>query len=305
MSLRDTAIAIFIVFLWSTSLLVQKFAVNHISIYALGFLRLLPAVSLLLFYRTPPSQLWRYLLAGFFWNVLNFLFIGLGFKLGVGVSVSSFLIQTNVFFGVFFCYLFLREKIQIFEIIGMIIAFYGVYLLTQGEAHLLHESTITGIISILLSSVCWGIGFTLLKKMKIGSSMRDNVWLSALSAPSLFIIPFIFEGPQQAFFAFSHLNTIGIACAFYTGIVSTIFASYLWLKLAQRISSAQQAPFMLLLPLFTSILAALLMQETLTSYQLFAGGFILVGVCVTRWASLLKQFRVNTFLIKLKATSHD
>lgn len=305
MSLRDTATAIFIVFLWSTTLLVQKFAVNHISIYALGFLRLLPAVSLLFIYRTPPSQVWRYILAGFFWNVLNFLFIALGLKLGVGGSVASFLIQTNVFFGVFFCYLFLHEKIQIFEIMGMIIAFFGVYLLTQENSHVLHGSTITGIFSILLSSVCWGIGFTLLKKMNIGSSMRDNVWLSALSVPSLFIIPFIFEGPQSAFSAFSNINSIGIACAFYTGIVSTIFASYLWLKLAQRIPSSQQAPFMLLLPLFTCIFSALFMQEKLNSHQFFAGGFILGGVCITRWASLLKKFRVNIFLIKRKVTSHD
>ncbi|MBN9343432.1 MAG: hypothetical protein BGO76_05255 [Caedibacter sp. 38-128] len=305
MTLRDTGIAIFVVFLWSTSLLVQKFAVNHISIYVLGFLRLLSAAPLLLIYRQPPHQLWRYLVAGFFWNVLNFLFIGLGFKAGVGAGISSFLIQTNVFFGVFFCYILLRENFHVIEIIGMFIASYGVYLLTQSGSHVLDESTMTGIISILLSAVCWGIGFTLLKKMKIGATMADNVWLSALSAPSLFTLLFVLEGPQKTIFEFSHLSPVGISCALYVGIASTICASYLWLKLAHRVSSSQQAPFMLLLPIFTCALSAVFMQETLAPSQLFAGGIILVGVFVTRSTPLLKRLKVQAFLIKLKATSHD
>jgi O-acetylserine/cysteine efflux transporter len=300
MTLRDTFIAIFVVFLWSTSLIVQKFALNHISIYVLGFLRLLSALPLILIYRQPPRQLWRYLIAGFFWNVLNFLFIGFGFKSGVGASISSFLIQTNVFFGVFFCYILLRENVHVLEIVGMFIASCGVYLLAQGGSNPLEESTVTGIISILLSSVCWGIGFTLLKKMRIGTTMADNAWLSVISAPALFIIPFILEGPQKAIFEFSHLSTIGFTCALYVGFASTICAGYLWLSLAQRVSSAQQAPFMLLLPIFTGVLSALFMQEILTLSQLFAGGIILIGVFVTRCSPILKRFRMHELSIKLK-----
>lgn len=305
MTLRDTFIAIFVVFLWSTSLLVQKFAINHISFYVLGFLRLLSAVPLLFIYRQPPRQLWRYLVAGFFWSVLNFLFIGLGFKAGVGAGIASFLIQTNVFFGVLFCYFLLRKKVYIFEIVGMFIAFYGVYMLTQSNPHLLHASPITGIISILLSALSWGVGFALLKKMKIGATMADNAWLSAISAPSLFAVLLVLEGPQKTMVEFSNLSPLGIACALYVGFVSTICASYLWLNLAHRVSSSQQAPFMLLLPIFTCSLSAIFMQEMLTLSQLFAGVIILVGVLITRCSSTLKRLKMDAFLIKLKVTTHD
>ncbi len=291
MTLRDTLTAIFVVFLWSTSLLVQKFAVNHISIYVLGFLRLLMAVPFIFIYRRPSHPIWRYLLIGFFWNVLNFLFIGIGFKSGIGAGISSFLIQTNAFFGVFFCYLLLRENVHIVEIIGMLVASYGVYLLSTP----LQETTLIGIISILLSSICWGMGFTLLKKMKIGGTMADNVWLSIVSAPSLLAIPFILEGPQKAIFEFSHLNFTGIGCAFYVGFVSTICASYLWMNLAHRVSTAQQAPFMLLLPVFTCALSVLSMKEILTFSQLFAGGIILLGVFITRGVPLLKRLKMYNF----------
>ncbi|AIL13123.1 hypothetical protein IM40_05765 [Candidatus Paracaedimonas acanthamoebae] len=305
MTLKDIITAIFVVFLWSTSLLVQKFAVNHISIYILGVLRLLSAAPLLLIYRQPPHQLWRYLVAGFFWNILNFLFIGFGFKSGVGAGIASFLIQTNVFFGVFFCYLFLRENVHILEIAGMFIAFYGVYLLTQNGSHILQGSTMIGIISILFSAVCWGIGFMLLKKMKIGATMADTVWLSVVSAPSLFALLLMLEGPQKTMFEFSHLNPLSLACALYVGFASTICASYLWLNLAHRVSSSQQAPFMLLLPIFTCVFSAVFMQEMLTLSQLFAGVIILIGVFVTRCTPLLKRFKMDTLLIKLKVTTHD
>ncbi|OJX14073.1 MAG: hypothetical protein BGO77_01790 [Caedibacter sp. 37-49] len=295
MTFRDTLTAIFVVFLWSTSLLVQKFAVNHISIYVLGFLRLLTAVPLIFIYRRPAHPIWRYLLIGFFWNVLNFLFIGIGFKSGIGAGISSFLIQTNAFFGVFFCYVLLRENVHIIEIVGMFIASYGVYLLSQDSSTPLQGATLIGIISILLSSVCWGIGFTLLKKLKIGGTMSDNVWLSIVSAPSLFMIPFLLEGPQKASLEFSNLSFIGIACALYVGFVSTICASYLWLNLAHRVSTAQQAPFMLLLPIFTCALSILSMQEILTLSQLFAGGIILFGVFITRGVPLLKRLKMYNF----------
>ncbi len=305
MTLRDSITAIFVVFLWSTSLLVQKFAATHISNYFLGFLRLLPAIPLLLIYRKPPHQLWRYLIVGFFWNILNFLFIGFGFKVGISAGISSFLIQTNVFFGVLFCYLFLQEKVHLFEVIGMVISFYGIYLLTQDSSNTLHNNTMIGIISILLSSICWGIGFTLLKKMKIGATMADNAWLSTISVPCLFAIISISEGPQQTLLEFSHLSTIGIACALYVGIISTICASYLWLKLAHRITTAQQAPFMLLLPIFTCILSSIFMQEMLTFSQLLAGVIILAGAFVTRCYPLLKRFKIDAFLIKLRVMPHD
>lgn len=305
MTLRDSVTAIFVVLLWSTSLLVQKFAATYISNYFLGFLRLLPAIPLLLIYRKPPHQLWRYLIVGFFWNILNFLFIGFGFKMGVSAGISSFLIQTNVFFGVLFCYLFLQEKVHLFEMVGMIISFYGIYLLTQDTSNTLHNNTMIGIISILLSSICWGIGFTLLKKMKIGATMADNAWLSAISIPSLFAIILMSEGPQQTLIEVSHLSSIGIVCALYVGIISTLFASYLWLKLAHRITTSQQAPFMLLLPIFTCVLSSIFMQEMLTFNQLLAGVIILIGVFVTRCYPLLKRFKIDTFLIKLRVMTHD
>jgi O-acetylserine/cysteine efflux transporter len=298
MSLKDTFIAIFVIFLWATSLIVQKIALGHISIYILSFLRLLSVVPLLLLYTKPTHPISRYFLAGLFWNALNWLFLGFGLKSGVGAGLSSFLMQTNVLFGVLFCFLFLREKVTLIEVVGMAVAFFGTYLLTQARYGDTSDISFLGIISILISAICWGIGFTLLKKFKIGAGMADNVWLSVISIPSLMAIPFIIEGPQEAIYNFTHLSSIGILCSVYVGLVSTVWAGYLWLSLAQRVSSLKQTPFMLLLPVFTCLLSALLLNETLTLSQITAGAVILLGVFIARFQFLIKKFHLAKFFKK-------
>lgn len=298
MSLKDTFIAIFVIFLWATSLIVQKIALGHISIYILSFLRLVSVVPLLLIYPKPPNFISRYFLAGFFWNALNWLFLGFGLKSGVGPGLSSFLMQTNVLFGVLFCSLFLREKVTFIEMIGMAVAFLGAYLLTQARYGNTTDMPFLGIASILISAVCWGIGFTLLKKFKIGAGMGDNVWLSVISIPSLMGIPFIIEGPQEAIYNFTHLSYVGILCSIYVGLVSTVWAGYLWLSLAQRVSSLKQTPFMLLLPVFTCLLSALFLHETLTLSQIAAGSIILLGVFIARFQFLFRKLHIAKPLSK-------
>ncbi|AIL12377.1 hypothetical protein IM40_00735 [Candidatus Paracaedimonas acanthamoebae] len=298
MSLKDTFIAIFVTFLWATSLIVQKIALGHISIYILSFLRLVSVVPLLLLYSKPIHPISRYFLAGLFWNALNWLFLGFGLKAGVGAGLSSFLIQTNILFGVLFCSFILREKVTPIEVAGMTIAFFGAYLLTQARYGNTSDMPFLGIASILISAVCWGIGFTLLKKFKIGAGMADNVWLSIISIPSLMTIPFIIEGPQEAIYNFTHLSYIGVLCSIYVGLVSTVWAGYLWLSLAQRVTSLKQTPFMLLLPVFTCLLSALLLDETLTFSQITAGAVILMGVFITRFQLLFKKFHLIKFLKK-------
>lgn len=290
MSLKDTFIGVFVPFLWATSLIVQKIALDHISIYILSFLRLVSVVPLLFLYSKPTNPISRYFLAGLFWNALNWLFIGFGLKAGVGPGLSSFLMQTNILFGALFCFLILREKVLFIEILGMAVAFFGAYLLTQAIYGSTSDMPFLGIASILVSAICWGIGFTLLKKFKMGAEMADNVWLSVISIPSLMVIPFIMEGPQEAIYNFTHLSSIGILCSIYVGLVSTVWAGYLWLSLAQRVSSLKQTPFMLLLPVFTCLLSALLFNEELTFSQITSGGIILLGVFITRLQSLFTKF---------------
>lgn len=292
MSLKDTFIAIFVVFLWATSLIVQKIALGHISIYILNFLRLVSVVPLLLLYPKPSNSIFKYFLAGFFWNALNWLFLGFGLKSGVGPGLSSFLMQTNVLFGVLFCFLFLREKVTFIEMVGMAVAFLGAYLLTQARYGHTVNIPLLGVCSILISAVCWGIGFTLLKKFKIGAGMGDNVWLSVISIPSLMTIPFMIEGPEKALYNFTHLSYTGVLCSIYVGLVSTVWAGYLWLNLAQRVSSLKQTPFMLLLPVFTCILSALLLNETLTPHQMAAGFVILLGVFIARFQFLFRKLHI-------------
>ena len=301
MTFRDFCLAVFTIFLWSTSLIVQKIGVNYISIYALNVIRLTAAIPLLLFfYRGLPKSFLRYAMCAFFWNTIGPICIGFALKLGAGAGMTSFLTQLNVFFAIFFCFLLLGERPRWVEMAGMGVAFCGVYLITKAGLEAPGHTSFIGVFLILCYAAAWGFAFTLLKKFKIGAHFEDNLWLSVFAIPQLFGVQLFMEGPHQALVEAQHLSLIGITCSLYVGAISTLLGSYFWFNLAQRSSAAAQAPFMLLLPLFTCLLSVVFLGEQLTGFQIGAGALIVLGVCLAHSLNLFKGAKMKTLFNVLK-----
>src|SRR3990167_6955305 len=103
---KDMGIAIWVIFLWSMNLVVQKIAVGELSIYVLSFLRVALVFPLLFLYPNPKKSLWKYILSGFFLSGLYLILFGFGLKI-IGAAMSSFFLQMQIFFTVLCCFLIL------------------------------------------------------------------------------------------------------------------------------------------------------------------------------------------------------
>lgn len=277
---KDMSIAVWAVFLWSMNLIVQKIAVGELSIFVLSFLRVALVFPLLFLYPSPKKSLWKYALSGFFLSGLYLILFGFGLKTDIGAGISSFFIQMQVFFTILCCFFILGEKPSWFQIIGILISFAGVYFLKASSAP--SEFPLFGITLLIASCLSFGIGIALTKKYKIGVNMADVTWFSISAAVPLLFACLIFEGPIQTVEIIVNMSSMAMFCVLFAVLASTLWATYLWLSLLQRAPVSSVASFMLLLPIFSIIIANVVLGETLTTLQMLSGGVIITGVMFTQ-----------------------
>lgn len=276
LSRKDMAVALWVIVIWSMNIIVLKIAVLHLPIFILSFLRVALLFPLLFLYPKPEKSLWKYFFCGFFLLSVYFLLLGFGLKSDLGAGLSSFFLQTQVLFGMLCCFLILGEKPTLSQMIGLFIAFIGVYLLKASSSP--EQVPLEGILFLLASCASFGIGVALLKKYKLGGNMSDVTWLSMAASVPLLIATLGVEGPVETFTNIIHMSFSVILCLIFTTIFSTIWATYLWFRLLQKAPATAVTSFMLLLPLFSIILAYVFRGENVTLIQMIAGGFIILGV---------------------------
>ena len=296
MSLRDIILAVISVFLWAANIYAQKKVAQEISPLLLSFLRIGILIPLVFIFPKAKNKAWHYMLAGLFWNAFNFIFLNLGWQLGVGVAVSSFVIQTNVFFSIIICSLMFNERPSIYQVFGMIIACSGVTLLASTKGTMEQENWLIGIGVMLMASISWGIGFALIKKFRIGSSMNDITWLSFYSSLPLLAVTLLFDGPVTVYDQLMRLSPDGWGCILFAVIASTIMASRMWLYLTNKYHSSYLVPYLLLIPIFAIVIALLLTDEVLTSMQIVSGTLILIGVFVSQVVPHIRPWFTRNYL---------
>jgi len=299
MSGKDIGIALWVILLWSSNLVVQKIAVDHLSVFVLSFLRVALVFPLVFFYPKPKKSIWKYFISGFFLIALYLTLFGFGLKSEIGAGLSAFFLQAQVLFVILCCFLLLGERPTWFQVAGLFISFGGVYLLTASSDPL--DVPFSGVVFLLTACVSFGIGIAFSKKYKIGENMSDITWLSMAATIPLLFSCFLFEGPFQTFENVIHLSTTAVFCVIFATLLSTIWATYLWLNLLQKFPAPSVAPFMLLFPVFSNILSYIIMGENLTTIQMVSGCVITLGVMFAQ--GLHKRVPHLIYWVKNKVTS--
>ena len=110
----------------------------------------------------------------------------------IDASAAVLLVQTEVPFGVIFAYFMLREKPTIRALIGIAIAFVGVYILT-GSPNL--DGKFIGIGLTILGSAIWALGQVMVKPLsKEINPLALVAWLALFSGPILVMSSAIIDG---------------------------------------------------------------------------------------------------------------
>jgi len=190
------------------------------------------------------------------------------------------LVNTSPFIVALGAYLFLRERLGLFKIIGLVLAFVGVYLVFQGKPRTWSSSMLFGDILELGAAVFWGATTVYIKKYLAGRVHPIHTFLYQLvfSIPIIFLCSCLLEEKWIL-----NVNTAAVLALLYASII-VAFASYLtWFKLIHTYPVSQLAVFTFLSPFFGVTAGIVILGEQLTAGLLFGLLFVSAGIYLANY----------------------
>ena len=192
MNIKDTLIASLVPIFLGFGFVIAKPAFESFPPILLMGLRFVFAASILIWWFPIP---WGYLkkifIASFIANTLQYSITYSGLDL-IDASAAVLIVQTEVPFGVIFAYFMLKEKPTIRALIGISIAFIGVYILT-GSPNL--DGKFIGIGLTILGSATWALGQVIVKPLsKELNPLALVAWLALFSGPILLFLSVLLDG---------------------------------------------------------------------------------------------------------------
>ena len=154
--------------------------------------------------------------------------------------------HTEVPFGVIIAYFLYKEIPSIKNIIGIIIAFVGLFVLL-GSPNL--EGKLIGILLLLFGAFAWSFGMVIARPLskKIGG-FAVTAWVGLFCGPMLLIGSFIFDGNTINYLLSADLN--GWLIVGFLGIIMQPLAYGTWYQVMGRNPVHKVMPVMLLLGSF-------------------------------------------------------
>ena len=272
MNIKDTLIASLVPIFLGFGFVIAKPAFESFPPILLMGIRFTFAASILIWwFPIPRGYLKKIFIASFIANTLQYsiTYTGLNY---IEASSAVLLVQMEVPFGVIFAYFMLKEKPTLRALIGITIAFIGVYILT-GSPNL--DGKFFGIALTILGSAIWALGQVVVKPLsKEINPLALVAWLALFSGPILISLSAIIDGNTINYLtkaSFDHW-LIAIYIGFFMQPI-TYGCFYYVLK---------NNPLYKVLPIVTmgipptGLLAAIFLLGEKPTAELFIGGAIII-----------------------------
>ena len=274
MPFRDIILAISVPILWGIGFVVTKPGMEQFPPMLINGLRWsLSGIILVWWFPIPKKYLKSIFLVSIVACTIQYSLTFSGLNL-IEASSAVLFVQCEVPFGVLIAYFFLKEKPKLKNLLGILIAFIGLIILS-GSPNL--EGKYIGIILVLSGAFTWALGQVLVKPIseKINGVIL-TAWIGIFAGPQLIIASQIFEG--------NAINNILSAdykawlIVLYLAILMNALGYSIWYYVLGRYPINKILPVMLLLPV-SGVLTAIVLLGERPGIKVFIGGLIiLIGV---------------------------
>ncbi len=275
MTLRDSLIAAIVPIFLGFGFVIAKPAMEYLPPFLLMGLRFtFVALLLVWWFPIPKGFLKRIFFASLIANTTQYsiTYTGLSY---IDASAAVLLVQTEVPFGVLFAYFMLKEKPTLRALIGIAIAFVGVYILT-GSPNL--DGKFIGVSLVIIGSGVWALGQVLVKPLsKEINPLALVAWLGLFSGPILIALSAIFDGNPINYFSTATFETWMIAI--YLGFIMQPITYGCFYYVLKRNPLYKVLPIVTMGIPPTGLLAAIFLLGEEPTKELFIGGaIIIIGV---------------------------
>jgi len=274
MKFRDILLALCAPLLLGFGFAIAKPAMQQFPPFLLMGLRFTVAALILIWWFPIPKKLLKDLfIVSLIGGTLTYGLVYMGLD-RVDASSSILLVHTEVPFGVIIAYFLFKERPGIKNILGIIIAFTGLFILSGAPSL---EGKLVGVLLLLFGAFFWSLGMVMAKPLskQIGG-FAVTAWVSLFCGPMLLLGSFIFDGNTMNYFLSADYR--GWLTVAYLALIMQPLAYGTWYHVMGRNPVHKVMPVMLLLPLTGLSTAIFLLGEEPTKQVFIGGAIILFGI---------------------------
>jgi drug/metabolite transporter (DMT)-like permease len=196
----------------------------------------------------------------------------------ISPGAASLIIATIPVIVVISAFIFLKEKITSKKIFGVILALFGVVIISVWgtpestiEINLIH-----GAIAVVIAAIV-GAFYTIAGKKLLERYNALSLTVYAMLLSSLALIPFLFLKPSiidqvTAMSAYSWFAVI------FLGVFSTVIGYTLWYVGLETRSTSDVSVYLYAIPVLSTMISYFLLDEKITMFFVLGGIFVIVGL---------------------------
>lgn len=286
MKIQDIFIALLVPIILGFGFVIAKPAMEYFPTYLLMGMRFtIPALILVWWFPKPK---------GLYFDLFKVSLIGSALQYGltysglniIDASSAVLLVQLEVPFGIIIAFFLLKEIPTIKNIVGLVIAFIGVFILT-GAPNL--EGKYIGVLLVLAGAFTWALGAVMAKPLskKIGA-FALMTWLCVFSGPMLLFVSIVINGNPIPYFFSANLNSW--LTVLFLGFIMQPVGYAAWYYVLKKYPVNKVMPVLLILPVTGLITSIFLLGED-PPKQVFLGGFVIIfGVALILFTKKNKKY---------------
>lgn len=218
------------------------------------------------------GTLWPGIAAGaLFGTEFAFIFVGLDYTTA---ARGALMVNTMPFWVLIGAHFFLGERMTRQKLVGIVLAFAGVYLVFSDELSLPDPAAIRGDMMCLLAGMIWGATNLVIKGSKLTETSAEKTLLYQLVVSAVILVPFVpLAGP-----VLRDVSALATVSLLFQAVVIVSFTYLLWFWLMRRYPASGLSSFVFLTPAFGVLCGGLLLGEPLSARIFLALGLIAVGL---------------------------
>ena len=286
MKIQDIFIALLVPIILGFGFVIAKPAMQYFPPYLLMGMRFtIPALILVWWFPLPKGLYLDLFKVSFIGNTLQYGLTYTGLNI-IDASSAVLLVQLEVPFGIIIAFFLLKEIPTIKNIVGLVIAFIGVFILT-GAPNL--DGKYIGVLLVLAGAFTWSLGAVMAKPLskKIGAYALMT-WLAVFSGPMLLFISLLINGNPVPYFLSANLNSW--LTVLFLGFIMQPVGYAAWYYVLRKYPVNKVMPVLLLLPVTGLITSIFLLGED-PPKQVFLGGFVIIfGVALILFTKKNKKY---------------
>lgn len=217
----------------------------------------------------------------FILGVLGVIVYHLGLNYGeqfISPGAASLIIATIPIQIVILAVIFLKEKIGLIKILGIIIALSGVLVISiWGKKDVsLEIEYIFGAVAVLIAAVM-GALYTIIGKKLLDRYSGLSLTVYAMLLGSIGLTPFI---NNSLFDQVSKMSINGWFAVLFLGVFSTVVGYVIW-YIALKIKTASEISiYLYMIPILSTIFSYFMFREVITLMFIFGGVLVITGLII-------------------------